>query len=159
MSRGSVVIVIAANRTRGQWTYDLQGIKRPHRGAGHLRGESSTHTLLAAALTAALVQIDERARKNIADKTGAKPTVAIHVSDAAFVTALQGRMRGQKNPQDGFRVGKNFVPPLYRQLVRFNVVLSIDDDDAKKFSSLSRWAAMTLDSTAPSAFTPSVIAE
>jgi hypothetical protein len=149
-------IRISANRTRGLWVYEIYGLHNPYRASGRLSREASNHTLLSAALTAALVSIDETIRKRLSDKSGDKLNVTVTTSDAMFATALQARMEGLKNPNDGFRVGRHFVLPLYKQLVRFNVMLNVSTYHPV-FESMRQWAASVTEAVAASAFTPEFV--
>lgn len=115
-------IEVQVSKRAGAWSFTLQpGFARQIRATGRVTGKGATrHTLLAVGITSALMAVNEREHKRLrADKP--KPRVVIDVPDGQFIRALEFRRKSKATPNDGFRVSRHLLRPLYEQLRRFDV--------------------------------------
>lgn len=131
-------IEVQVSKRGGIWAYTLQpGRSRQIHSTGKLPAKGATrHTLLAVAMTSALMAIHEKEWHRLrGDKM--KPKVVIDIPDQAFIGALEFRRRSKATPTDGFRVSKNLLRPLYQQLTRFDVTLRFRLQEKKEAADLS----------------------
>ncbi len=139
-------LVVTSNRHRGIWA-NIVVLRnaRTTKNAGMIPHATATHdTLLAIALTSALSGVSPEAVRNIRELTGrVKPRIQIHTTSQTFAdivtTALSAKLDPRKN---GFRCAHNFVLPLFRQLMRFDVSFAIDQPKAN--AKFRQWAVNTL---------------
>jgi len=130
-----VQIEVQVSKRGGVWAFELRPLNsRTTRVTGKLPSKGATrHTLLAVAITSALLTIHEKEYFRLrGDKK--KPTVVIDIPDQPFITALERRRRSKAQPNDGFRVSRNLLRPLYMQLARFDVTLRFQPQKKNKDS-------------------------
>lgn len=116
-------IEIQASKWSATWSFTLKPTRSRQLSATGRMPSATRHTLLAIALTSALLSIHANEWHRLRGHK-LKPSIVVKIDDKPFIRSLNFRRRSKATPTDGFRVGKNLLRPLYEQLRRFDVTLA-----------------------------------
>jgi hypothetical protein len=135
-----VQILIATDRRRGLWSYELTRFapkgKQMIRNAGSLP-HSHAHTLAIVAITSALRSISVNSYKDMVENgRTAKPAVQVVTLDESLADAID---TATNVPATTLRAGRNFIDAFNRQARRFHLHIEAEPDN-NRLKALIQWA-------------------